>query len=53
MVSRNIIKIMLKIIIIMMSENELHKGEFILKMVFLCRKLYNNGLKIEGSLDSG
>ena len=39
MVSRNIIKIMLKIIIIMMSDNKLHKGEFIVKMVFLCLKL--------------
>ena len=36
-----------------MSDDELCKGEFILKMVFLCLKLSNNGLKIEGSLNSG
>ena len=31
---------------------KLHKGEFIVKMVFLCIKSQNSGLKIEGSLNS-
>ena len=31
--------IIVKIIIIMMPDNKLHEGEFIVKMVFLCLKL--------------
>ena len=40
------------IIIIMTPDNELHKGEFIVRIVFLCIKSKNSGLKIEGSLNS-
>ena len=32
--------IIVKIIIIMKPDNKLHEGEFIVKMVFLCLKLY-------------
>ena len=42
----------MEIIIIMMPDNKLHKGEFIVKIVFLCIKSQNSGLKIEGSLNS-
>ena len=41
-----------KIIIIMMPDNALHKGEFIVRIVFLCIKSQNSVLKIEGSLNS-
>ena len=43
---------MLKIMVIMVPDNELHKGEYILKMVFLCIKSQNSGLKFERSLNS-
>ena len=36
----------------MTPDNELHKGEFIVRIVFLCIKSKNSGLKIEGSLNS-
>ena len=39
-------------IIIRVPDNTLHKGEFIVRIVFLCIKLQNSGLKIEGSLNS-
>ena len=35
-----------------MPTNELHKGEFIVRIVFLCIKSQNSGLKTEGSLNS-
>ena len=44
--------LLLIIIIIMTPDNELHKGEFIVRIVFLCIKSKNSGLKIEGSLNS-
>ena len=34
-----IIMIIVKIITIMMPDNKLHEGKFIVKMVFLCLKL--------------
>ena len=34
-----IIMIIVKIFIIMMPDNKLHEGKFIVKMVFLCLKL--------------
>ena len=39
-------------IIIMTPDNELHKGEFKVRMVFLCIKSKNSRLKVEGSLNS-
>ena len=39
--------------IIMVPDNELHKGKFIVRILFLCLKSQNSGLKIEGSLNSG
>ena len=36
----------------MMPDNELHKGEFIVRIVFLCIKSQNSVSKIEGSLNA-
>ena len=36
----------------MMPDSELHKGEFIVRKVFLCIKSQNSGLKFEGPLNS-
>ena len=35
-----------------MPDNDIHKGEFIVRIVLLCLKSQNSGLKIEGSLNS-
>ena len=37
--------------LIMMPDNKLHEGEFIVKIMFLCLKLYTNESKIEGSVN--
>ena len=37
----------------MKPDNEVHKGEFIVRIVFLCIKSQNNVLKFEGPLNSG
>ena len=42
----------MEISIIMMPDNKQHKGEFIVRIVFLCIKSQNSGLKIKGSLNS-
>ena len=36
----------------MMPDNEVHKGEFIVRIVFLGIKSQNSGLKFEGPLNS-
>ena len=36
----------------MMPDNEVHKGEFIVRIVFLCIKSQNSRLKFEGPLNS-
>ena len=32
------------------NDNQLHKGEFIVRMVFLCIESQKSGLKIEGHI---
>ena len=36
----------------MMPDSKLHQGEFIVRIVFLCLKSQNSGLKFEGPLNS-